>query len=143
MHNWPFPFFVGAARVGGMERCLHEVLIAPFHLRFGRTVLGAQIYWPSRPLLPVVAPLVVLLADEARPDSADLLGRGLSASADAVVLRVPDRAPCLAALMWAADHAHELAAQRDRLVIAGRGISGARAARLAIIVRDNGWPVVH
>src|SRR5690242_7815647 len=119
MHNWPFPFFGVGARVGGMERCLDEVLIAHFHLRFGRTAVEAQIYWPSRPLVPVPAPLVVLLGDEARPDCADLLGRGLSASAHAVVVRVPDRAPCLAALMWAADHAHELTARRDRLVIAG------------------------
>jgi len=127
-----------------MERCLDEVLIAQFHLRFGRTALEAQIYWPSRPLLPVAAPLVVLLADEARPDpSDDLLARVLSATADAVVVRVPDRVQCLAAVMWAADHAHELAARRDRLVIAGRGLSGARAARLAIIARDNGWPVLH
>jgi hypothetical protein len=125
-----------------MERCLDEVLIAQFHLRFGRTAVEAQIYWPSRPLTRDAAPLVVLLADEARPDSTDVLGRGLSASVDAVVLRVPDRSPCLAALMWAADHAHELAAQRDRLVIAGRGVSGARAARLAMIARDNGWPVL-
>jgi alpha/beta hydrolase fold len=143
MRNWPFPFVVGGARVGGMERCLDEVLIAQFHLRFGRTALEAQIYWPSRPLVPVAAPLVMLLADEARPDSADLLGRGLSANADAVVLRVPDRAQCLAALMWAADHAHELGGQRDRLMVAGCGVSGARAARLATIARDNGWPVLH
>jgi alpha/beta hydrolase family protein len=143
MHNWPFPFFVGGARVGGMERCLDEVLIAQFHLRLGRAVLEAQIYWPSRPQVPVAAPLVVLLADEAALDSADLLGRGLSASADAIVLRVPDRAQCLAALMWAADHAHELGGQRDRLMVAGCGVSGARAARLATIARDNGWPVLH
>jgi alpha/beta hydrolase fold len=126
-----------------MERCLDNVLIAQFHLRFGRTALEAQICWPSRSLAPAASPLVVLLADEARRHNADLLGRRLSAGADVVVLRVPDRAQCLAALMWAADHAHELGGQRDRLIIAGRGISGARAARLAVIARDNGWPVLH
>jgi alpha/beta hydrolase fold len=143
MRNWPFRFSVGGARVGGMERCLDDVLIAQFHLRFGRTTLEAQIYWPSRPLVSIAAPLVVLLAEGARPHSADLLGRRLSAGANVVVLRVPDRAQCLAALMWAADHAHELGGQRDRLMVAGRGVSGARAARLAMIARDNGWPVLH
>jgi hypothetical protein len=143
MRNWPFPFFVSGARVDGMERSSDEVLIAQFHLRFGRTTLETQIYWPSRPLVPRAAPLVVLLTDEARPHSAGLLGRRLSAGADAVVLRVPDRKECLAALMWAADHAHELGGQRDRLMVAGRGISGARASRLATIARDNGWPVLQ
>jgi len=143
MRNWPFPVFLGDARVGGMERSFDDVLTAEFHLRLGRTVLEAQIYWPPRPLLPVAASLVVLLADEARPYGADLLGRGLSAGAEVVVLRVPDRAQTLAALMWAADHAHELEGQRDRLMVAGGGVSGARAARLAMIARDNGWPVLQ
>jgi alpha/beta hydrolase fold len=143
MRNWPFPFFLGHARVGGMARSFDDVLIAEFHLRLGRTVLEAQIYWPPRPVLPVAASLVLLLADEARPYGADLLGRGLSAGAEVVVLRVPDRAQTLAALMWAADHAHELGGQRDRLMVAGDGVSGARAARLAMIARDNSWPVLQ
>ena len=126
-----------------MQRCLDEVLIAQFHLRFGRTALEAQIYWPSRPLVPAASPLVVLLADQARPDSTDLLGRRLSGGAGVVVLRVPDRAQGLAALIWAADHAQELGGQRDRLMIAGGGVSGGRAARLATIARDSGWPVLH
>ena len=126
-----------------MERSFDNVLTAEFHLRLGRTVLEAQIYWPPRPVLPVAASLVLLLADEARPYGADLLGRALSAGAEVVVLRVPDRAQTLAALMWAADHAHELGGQRDRLMVAGDGVSGARAARLAMIARDNGWPVLH
>src|SRR5438128_11183461 len=143
MRNLPFPFFLGDARVGGMERSFDDVLTAEFHLRLGRTVLEAQIYWPPGPVLPVAAALVLLLADEARPYGADLLGRGLSAGAEVVVLRVPDRAQTLAALMWAADHAHELGGQRDRLMVAGDGVSGARAARLAMIARNNGWPVLQ
>ncbi len=126
-----------------MERSFDDVLIAQFHLRLGRAVLDARIYWPPRPVLPVAASLVVVLADEARPSGADLLGRGLCAGGEVVVLRVPDRAQTLAALMWAADHAHELGGQRDRLMIAGTGVSGARAARLAMIARDNGWPVLQ
>ena len=120
-----------------------DVLIAQFHLRFGRASLEAQIYWPRRPLLPEATSLMVLLEDEARPGNADLLARGLSVGADVVVLRVPDRVQTLAALMWAADHAHQLGGQADRVMVAGRGVSGDRAARLAITARDNGWPILQ
>ena len=126
-----------------MERSFDEVLIAPVHLRFGRTPLEAQIYWPRRQLLADATSLMLLLADEARPGDADLLGRELSASADVVVLRVPARVQSLAALIWAADHAHEFGGKADRVMVAGRGVSGARAARLAIAARDNGWPVLQ
>src|SRR5689334_13712222 len=116
MRNRPFPFSTRGGRADGMQRCLDDVLIAQFHLRFGRTTLGQQSYRPSRPVAPAKPPLVVLLADEATPDSADLLGRGLSAGANFVVMRVPDKAQRLAALVWAADHAHELGGRRDRLM---------------------------
>jgi hypothetical protein len=126
-----------------MGRRIDEVLTAQFHLRFGRTSLEAQIYWPPRPLVPEAASLMVMLADEAKPGNAELLARGLSARADVVVLRVPDRVQSLAALIWAADHAHELGGQADRVMVAGRGVSGAQAARLAIMARDNGWPILQ
>jgi hypothetical protein len=126
-----------------MGRRIDEVLIAQFHLRSGRTSLKAQIYWPRRPLLPEATSLMVMLADEAKPGNAELLAGGLSARADVVVLRVPDRVQSPAALIWAADHAHELGGQADRVMVAGRGISGAQAARLAIMARDNGWPILQ
>jgi hypothetical protein len=126
-----------------MGRGFDEVLIAQFHLRFGRTPLEARIYWPPRPLLPGATSLMVLLAGRARPGNADLLGRGLSAGAGVVVLRVPDRLQSLAALTWAADHANELGGQADRVIVAGSGASGARAARLAMLARDSGWPVLQ
>jgi alpha/beta hydrolase fold len=126
-----------------MGRHVDEVLIAQFHLRFGHTPIEAQIYWPRQPLLPEATSLMVLLEDEAKAGNADLLGRGLSASADVVVLRVPDRVHSPAVLMWAADHAHELGGQADRVMVAGCGASGARAARLAITARDNGWPILQ
>jgi hypothetical protein len=126
-----------------MGRRIDEVLIAQFHLRFGRTSVEAQIYWPRRPLLPEATSLIVMLADEATPRNAELIARGLTARADVVVLRVPDRVQSLAALIWAADHAHELGGQADRVMVAGCGASGACAARLAIRARDNGWPVLQ
>ncbi len=126
-----------------MRRSVDEPLIAQFHLRFGRTPLGAHIYWPRHPLLPEATSLMVLLEDDARAAHADLFGCGLSAGADIVVLRVPDRVHSMAALIWAADHAYELGGQADRVMVAGRGVSGARAARLAITARDNGWPILQ
>jgi hypothetical protein len=126
-----------------MGRHVDEVLIAQFHLRFGHRPIEAQIYWPRQPLLPDATALMVLLEDEPKAGNADLLGRGLSAGADIVVLRVPDRVHSMAALIWAADHAHELGGQADRVMVAGCGASGACAARLAIRARDNGWPVLQ
>jgi alpha/beta hydrolase fold len=126
-----------------MGRHVDEVLIAQFHLRFGHTPIEAQIYWPAQPLLADATALLVLLEDEAKAGNADRLGRGLSAGADVVVLRVPDRVRSMAALIWAADHAHELGGQADRVMVAGRGVSGGRAARLAIRARDNGWPILQ
>ncbi len=129
-----------------MAHSFEDVLVATLRLRFGRTLLEAQIYWPSNSVAGARASLALLLANAATPQSAhsaDLLGRGLSAGANVVVLRVPDRARCLAALTWAADHADELGGQADRLMVAGGGPSGACAARLAIIARDQGWPVLR
>ena len=128
-----------------MAHSFEDVLVATLRLRFGSTLLQAQIYWPSNSVASAHA-LALLLANRTKLQSAhnaDLLGRGLSAGADVVVLRVPDRAQCLAALTWAADHADELGGQADRLMVAGAGPSGAHAARLAIIARDKGWPVVQ
>jgi acetyl esterase/lipase len=45
----------------------------------------------------------------------------------------------LAALHWAAEHAGELGADGERLLVAG----GARAAMLALAARDAGWPVLR
>jgi hypothetical protein len=129
-----------------MAHSFEDVLVATLRLRFGSTLLEAQIYWPSNSVAVAHAPLALLLANGLTPrssHSADLLGRGLAARANVVVLRVPDRAQCLAALTWAADHADELGSQADRLMVAGGGHSGTSAARLAIIARDEGWPVLQ
>ena len=46
----------------------------------------------------------------------------------------------LAALGWAVEHAAELGAHPEQVMVAGEGAGGARAARLAIRARDTGWP---
>ena len=78
-----------------------DVLVATLRLRFGSTLLEAQLYWPSNSVAGGHAPLALLLANGATAQSAygaDQFGRALSAGANVVVLRVPDRPQCLAAL---------------------------------------------
>jgi hypothetical protein len=124
-----------------MRHSAEDVLVAGLRLRFGRVVVGTRLYVP--PDAVSTAAGVVLLAEDASPDGTDSLGPGLSAGADLVVMRVPAGAHILPALRWLADHAYELGARPDRLMVAGRAVSGAHAAWLAIAARDNGWPVLH
>jgi acetyl esterase/lipase len=56
--------------------------------------------------------------------------------------RVTDDDSEFASLGWAVDHAAELGAQPEQLVVAGEHAAGAHAARLAVRARDNGWPTV-
>jgi alpha/beta hydrolase fold len=117
--------------------------VADLTLRFGDRRLRGRVYWP--PALGANAALTVLLAGTGTGDdteNADLLSRGLS-SVGYVVLAVrggSDRSYEMAALGWAAEHAPELGACSDRLVVGGHQGGGARAALLAIGARDEGWP---
>ena len=124
-----------------MRHSADDVLVAGLRLRFGLQVVEADLYVP--PNAVGAAAVVLLLADDATSDNVNRLAPGLSAGADLVVVRVPARAQLLAALYWVADHANELGGRPDRLMVAGRAVSGARAAWLAIAARDSGWPVLH
>jgi hypothetical protein len=121
-----------------MRHIVEDVLVAGLRLRFGAEVVQANLYVPSNAVGQ--AAVVVLLDDD---DNIDPLGQGLSAGAKLVVVRVPARAQLLAALYWVADHANERGGRSDRVMVAGRAESGARAAWLAIEARDAGWPVLH
>jgi acetyl esterase len=46
------------------------------------------------------------------------------------------------ALEWAADHAAELDADPDRLLVAGEGLGAGLAAAVCLHARDQGWPVL-
>jgi len=124
-----------------MRHTAEDVLVAGLRLRFGVEVVEADVYVPPNAVGPVA--VVLLLADDATSDNVDRLAPGLCAGADLVVVRVPARAQILAALYWVADHANELGGRPDRLMVAGRGESGALAAWLAIAARDSGWPELH
>jgi acetyl esterase len=117
--------------------------VADVTLRFGNRRLRGRIYWP--PALGANAALTVLLAGTGTAEdieNADLLSHGLS-SAGCVVLAVPagsDLSDEMAALGWAAEHAPELGAHPDRLLVGGHQAGGARAAWLAIGAYQGGWP---
>lgn len=124
----------------------HVTLVADLRLRFGETRPPARVYLP----LPSAetaggAPLVIWLTGR---NARDLLCRELSAGAAAVVLELGGRDGGsaggyeVATLGWAAEHARELGAHPDRLVLGGQLAGAALAARLAVDARDCGWPVV-
>jgi acetyl esterase/lipase len=123
-------------------------LVADLKLRFGPTRLPARLYLPSPSTVSSSgAPLILWLTVR---NAGDPLCREFSAAAAAVVLELgrPPEGPNgggqeVVALGWAAEHARELGAQEDRLVVAGQLAGAARAARLAIDVRDSGWPVLR
>jgi acetyl esterase/lipase len=112
----------------------------------GRTgAVHARVAWPAP--AEVAPALVVLFADQAR--SAGLLAR----SAGVVVLTAAIRPAAFdlaatplddasAVLGWAADHAGELDADPDRLLVAGEGAGAALAAAVTLHARDEWWPAI-
>jgi hypothetical protein len=122
-------------------------LVADLRLRFGETRLPARVYLPLlSPITADRAPLVIWLSGR---NARDVLCRELSATAAAVVLELGRREGGssgryeVATLGWAAEHARELGAHPDQLVVGGQLVGAALAARLAVDARDCGWPVVR
>ncbi|HET6868123.1 MAG TPA: hypothetical protein VFH80_19575 [Solirubrobacteraceae bacterium] len=98
-------------------------------LRFGSLRVPTTVHWPR----VTTAWLAFVLTDELSPADPRV--------ESSVVIAVPGRHPGwleLATLRWAGEHAGELGADGDRLLVAG----GARAAVLALAARDAGWPVL-
>jgi hypothetical protein len=123
MSDRPFPL-----RATGAS--LARVIAADMTLRFGSLRVPTVVHWPR------VTPawLTLVFSDELSP-----IDPWVQSS---VVIAVPGRHPTqldLATLHWAGEHARELGADGDRLLVAG----GARAAMLALAARDAGWPVLR
>jgi acetyl esterase/lipase len=105
-------------------------MVADMTLRFGSLRVPTTVHWPQ----VTTAWLALVLSDELSPTDPWV--------ESSVVIAVPGSHPRwleLATLHWAGEHAGELGADRDRLLVAG----GARAAMLALAARDAGWPVLH
>jgi hypothetical protein len=126
------------------ESSVDSVLAAGLTLRVGVRRLGGRVYWPGGDAADGGSALIFVPMPTEAGES-DPLCRLLSSAAAAVVLAIPspratDRDYELAALGWAVDHAAELDARPERLMVAGEGAGAARAAQLAIRARDTGWP---
>jgi hypothetical protein len=105
-------------------------MVAGMTLRFGSLRVSTTVHWPRVKTVW----LTLVLGDELSPTDAWVR--------HSVVIALPDRHPGwleLAILHWAGEHAGELGADSDHLLVAG----GARAAILALATRDAGWPVLH
>jgi hypothetical protein len=105
------------------------------------------VYLPlPSPMVAGETPLVIWLTGR---NTRDAFCRELSTTAAAVVLELGKRESGnaggyeVATLGWAAEHARELGAHPDRLVVGGQLVGAALAARLAVDARDCGWPVVR
>jgi acetyl esterase len=123
-------------------------LVADTRLRGLAGPQPARTYWPhaTRP-----APILVFFPADGI-DRADSLCRAVCSGAGVTVLSVSYRKPlwpdgrydAILATDWAADHAGELGADPDRLLLAGEGDGAELAAAVASHARDRGWPpLVH
>jgi acetyl esterase/lipase len=123
-------------------------LVADIRLRGLTGPQPARTYWPSA--TGTVPMLVFLPADGI--ERADPLCRAVCSGAGVAVLSVSYRKPlwpdgrcdAILATEWAADHARELGADPDRLLLAGEGAGAELAAAVASHARERGWPpLVH
>jgi alpha/beta hydrolase fold len=126
------------------ETTAGSVLTAGLTLRIGGRRLNGRVYWPEGSDATGGSALVFVPALAEAGDS-DPLCRLLCSAAVTVVITVPgprgtDDDYELAALEWAVEHAADLGAQSEQLIVAGEGTGGAHAAGLAIRARDSGWP---
>lgn len=104
-------------------------MVADMTLRFGSLRVPTSVHWPT---VETVS-LAFVLTDELSPTDPRL--------ADCVVVGLAGTHPGsieLAALEWISEHAGEFGAEDDHVLVAG----GARAAWLALVARDRGWPVL-
>jgi hypothetical protein len=106
------------------------VTSANLTLRFGAARLRARVDWPRARATAVALALA---------DGTAWAGGFLDDFVVVTPLGSQRTGEELGALEWLADHAGELGAGSGTLVLAG----GARAARLAVAARDNGWPKLH
>jgi alpha/beta hydrolase fold len=122
--------------------------VAELHLRSRARVLPATVAWPEPAERPPA--LLVFFRDAELPD---VFSAALTRAAGVVVLTAAVRPSpydldatafddASAVLGWAADHADELDADADRLVVAGHGSGAALAAAVTLHARDQWWPAI-
>jgi acetyl esterase len=136
MLDRPFPFSAGPTTMPVMQRD------AELSLRERNGIVRVRVNWPT-PDCPKPAPVLVFLSgDDTAAEAVDARCRELSADHCVVVLSVRTAAVDTAttALEWAADHAAQLEADPDAVLVGGIGEGADLAARVAATARENGWP---
>jgi acetyl esterase len=129
---------------------MHE---ANLSLRGPGGSMRARVSWPVPVGSSQRARLLVFFPGAgSRPDSIDVVCRGLSDETRVVVLSVREPATeerwsaafeiATTAIDWAADHAFELGARLMGLLVGGTGRGAGLAAASAIRARELGWPVL-
>ena len=121
--------------------------VADLQLRGSTGLLRTRVDWPPSAGGTVSPPLLVFLPN-GRDDGlacrvARLAGMVVLGVVDARLARVSDAAALVEATtvtQWAADHAAELHADPQRVVVAGEGRGAWLAAGVAVQARDDGWP---
>ncbi len=123
--------------------------VADLQLRGRAGPLRTRVHWPPTTGEPVVRPLLVTLpaagADALWATVSERTGVVVLAVSDTRVARVADDAAlaeATTAVQWAADHADELHADPERLLVGGEGTGAWLAAAVALEARDDGWPSV-
>jgi alpha/beta hydrolase fold len=126
--------------------------VADLRLR-GASSMPVRVRWPAGARSS--GPLAVFLPDLDNQNGVDPaddeLCRRICAGVGAVVLCAPLRSARLdssdssleratSVLEWSADHAAELGADPNRLLLAGSGAGAAASVVLALRARDRGWP---
>jgi acetyl esterase/lipase len=150
-----FPHHRRAATIPAMTGTKEVRRVADLVLRAAGGPVAVRVRWPFEGDIGATPPLFVLLGDTPRSGRArtddDRLAHALCGRLGAVVLCVPwatrdagGRRSALAraeaALHWSADHADELDADPERLVLGGRGAGAAAASALARRASERGWP---
>jgi hypothetical protein len=133
MPDRPFPFDGVAPTMPAMsiETCPDAALT----LRAPRHFVRPRLSWP--PDAPYGGPIAVFLAEPGYSfEPADALC--FDAGFVVLAIRTASEEIATVAVEWAADHAEQLGADADRLLVAG----GRLAATAALHARDEGWPAV-
>lgn len=116
-------------------------------LRGMRSPVKGTVCWPHSDLPPALpAPLAVVLSPTPGPTvPAGMLAQTLALQAGMVAVRldVGREAPLDGtwdAVQWVADHAGEIDADPDRLVLVGLDEAASAAAAMAARAHEDGWP---
>ena len=122
--------------------------VADLRLRSSAGPTRTRVWWPVAPDDGVPTGLLLFFVD-ATVDAPWL--RELASLAQLVVVAAPcahgpdavvraSRRDAAIALEWAADHAHQLEADRGRLFVGGIGIGAALAEAAVAEADEQGWP---